>query len=72
MSNDADTKPATPALALDRADTRVRQDAGFAGAVRGFFDRVRSGDLGSLPVVVGLAIIWTVFQTLNPVFLSST
>ncbi|MBV8702923.1 MAG: sugar ABC transporter permease [Acetobacteraceae bacterium] len=71
MSNDADTKPATPALALDRADTRVRQDAGFAGAIRGFFDRVRSGDLGSLPVVVGLAIIWTVFQSLNPVFLSS-
>ena len=33
-------------------------------------DRVRSGDLGSLPVVVGLVIIWTVFQSLNPVFLS--
>jgi simple sugar transport system permease protein/D-xylose transport system permease protein len=33
--------------------------------------RVRGGDLGSLPVVVGLVLIWTVFQTLNPVFLSS-
>ena len=43
---------------------------GIGGAIRAFFDRVRSGDLGSLPVVVGLAIIWTVFQTLNPVFLS--
>ena len=32
---------------------------------------MRSGDLGSLPVVVGLAVIWTVFQTLNPVFLSA-
>lgn len=57
--------------ALDRADVRVRHDAGVAGAIRSFLDRVRSGDLGSLPVVVGLAIIWTVFQTLNPVFLSS-
>ncbi len=56
---------------LDRGDTRVRHDEGVAGAVRGFLDRVRSGDLGSLPVVVGLAVIWTVFQALNPVFLSS-
>jgi D-xylose transport system permease protein len=32
---------------------------------------VRSGDLGSLPVVVGLALIWTVFASLNPIFLSS-
>lgn len=34
--------------------------------------RVRGGDLGSLPVVVGVVVIWTVFQILNPVFLSST
>ena len=56
---------------LDRQDARVRHDEGVSGALRGFFDRVRSGDLGSLPVIVGLVIIWTVFQTLNPVFLSS-
>ena len=56
---------------LDRADTRVRDDQGIAGSLRGFFDRVRSGDLGSLPVVVGLAVIWTVFQTINPLFLSA-
>ena len=67
MSGDVQPKPA----ALDRADVRVRHDAGAGGAIRGFIDRVRSGDLGSLPVVVGLAIIWTVFQSLNPVFLSS-
>ena len=28
--------------------------------------RLRSGDLGSLPVVIGLIIIWVVFQSLNP------
>ncbi len=70
MSGDAEIKPAA-AAPLDRADSRVRHDTGIGGAVRGFLDRVRSGDLGSLPVVVGLAIIWTVFQSLNPVFLSS-
>lgn len=55
---------------LDRADTRLRHDAGLAGAIRGFVDRVRSGDLGMLPVIVGLLLISVVFSTLNPVFLA--
>ena len=57
--------------AVDRSDVRVRHDTGLSGAIRGFIDRLRSGDLGALPVVVGLAVIWTVFQSLNPVFLSA-
>ncbi len=63
------TPPAAPLL--DRSDVRVRHDTGIGGAIRSLTDRVRSGDLGSLPVVVGLAIIWKVFQSLNPIFLSS-
>ena len=63
------TPPAAPLL--DRSDVRVRHDTGIGGAIRSLTDRVRSGDLGSLPVVVGLAIIWKVFQRLNPIFLSS-
>ncbi|RWE77867.1 MAG: sugar ABC transporter permease, partial [Mesorhizobium sp.] len=59
-------------LALDRADARVKHEAGIGGAVRAFLDRVRSGDLGSLPVIVGLLVIWTVFTSLNPVFVSSS
>ena len=46
---------------LDRADNRVRNDESFAGAFRGFLDRVRSGDLGMLPVAVGLVVISLVF-----------
>ncbi len=56
---------------LDRSDVRVRHDEGLGGWLRGVRDRVRSGDLGSIPVVVGLAVIWTVFQSINPVFLSA-
>lgn len=56
--------------ALDRADVRVRHDEGIAGMVRGFIDRIRSGDLGMLPVVVGLILIATVFTALNPVFVA--
>jgi D-xylose transport system permease protein len=56
-------------VGTDRQDERLRAGG---GGVRAFLDRVRSGDLGSLPVIAGLAIIWTVFQSLNSVFLSST
>ncbi|MBD9375026.1 sugar ABC transporter permease [Rhizobium sp. ARZ01] len=55
---------------LDRSDERVRHDEGILGMVRGFIDRVRSGDLGMLPVAVGLIVISVVFSTLNPVFLA--
>jgi simple sugar transport system permease protein/D-xylose transport system permease protein len=34
--------------------------------------RIRGGDLGSLPVIVGLVLICGIFQVLNPTFLSST
>lgn len=54
---------------LDRADERVRNDDSLSGAVRLFIDRVRAGDLGILPVAVGLVVISVVFSSLNPVFL---
>ena len=57
---------------IDRSDERLTADDSVAGALRSFVDRVRSGDLGSLPVVVGLVIICAVFEILNGVFLSSS
>ncbi|MBU0643328.1 MAG: sugar ABC transporter permease [Alphaproteobacteria bacterium] len=66
MTNEANQM--TPRL--DRADARVRHDAGLAGAFKKFTDKVRSGDLGMLPVIVGLLLISAVFTTLNPVFLA--
>jgi D-xylose transport system permease protein len=55
---------------LDRSDSRVTHTDGVASSMRAFFESVRSGDLGSLPVVVGLVVIWTVFTIINPIFLS--
>ena len=69
MSSDFGRDVQSPVL-LDRGDERLKDRSGVYGALKAFADRVQSGDLGSLPVVVGLIIIWTVFQTLNPVFLS--
>ncbi|MFM0341932.1 sugar ABC transporter permease [Paraburkholderia fungorum] len=60
-----------PSTLLDRSDVRVKHATGVGGTVAAFIERVRSGDLGSLPVVAGLIIIWTVFASLNPVFLSA-
>ncbi|MFB9223959.1 sugar ABC transporter permease [Paracoccus cavernae] len=60
------TKPS----ALDRSDERVRHDDTIGGAIRAFFDRVKAGDLGVLPVVIGLVVISVVFTSLNPVFLA--
>ena len=62
------TQPTGPLL--DRSDVRVKHADTIGGTVGAFVDKVRSGDLGSLPVIVGLIIICTVFQTLNPVFLA--
>ncbi|PYC67441.1 ABC transporter permease [Streptomyces tateyamensis] len=58
---------ATPAV-----DPRliVRQE-GIAGYLGEFRRRVSSGELGSLPVVLALIVIWAVFGSLNSSFLSA-
>lgn len=63
---------ATPTTgALDREDERFQTSEGLAAALRSFWRRVKAGEVGVLPVVVGLVIIAVVFQSLNSVFLSS-
>ena len=58
-------------LPSDLQDERLQNRLGLRGIIPGFLDKVRGGDLGALPVVAGLAIIWTVLQILNRGFLSS-
>lgn len=58
--------------ALDQRDARVKLGSGGPkDMLTNFGYRVRSGDLGPLPVVIGLVVIAVVFQALNPLFLSS-
>jgi D-xylose transport system permease protein len=47
------------------------RDEGFKGYLTEFKRKVRGGELGSLPVIIGLAVIWTVFQTQDSLFLSA-
>ncbi|MBB3543271.1 MULTISPECIES: sugar ABC transporter permease [unclassified Rhizobium] len=70
MSQKPTTPINAPAAALDRSDERVRHDDSVMAMVGAFIDRVKSGDLGMLPVAVGLIVISLVFSILNPVFLA--
>lgn len=53
-------------------DPRLIQDApGLKGAWAGFRRRVSQGELGSLPVIIGLSLIWLIFYLANERFLSA-
>ena len=60
------SRPQGPSRRCDRARrTRHRQHR-VRAALSMLRRRIRGGDIGSLPVIVGLAIIWAVFQLPQP------
>jgi ABC-type xylose transport system permease subunit len=66
------TKDESPAqLAADLSSGRFIRAGGVRGGLATLGLRIRGGDLGSLPVVVGLVLIAVIFQILNPNFLSA-
>ena len=67
----SETPTGSSATALDLADERLRKDQGVGGALSAFWRSARAGDVGALPVIVGLVLICVIFQSLNSVFLSS-
>jgi D-xylose transport system permease protein len=69
----APDKPRTHTGALETWGAPVQSGArSLREAWIALVERIRGGDLGFLPVIVGLVLIGTVFQILNPVFLSPT
>ncbi|MET9384178.1 sugar ABC transporter permease [Streptomyces sp. NPDC002928] len=65
----ADDPTAAPVSVVDPR-LLVREE-GLKGYVTEFKRKVKGGELGSLPVFVGLIIIWTIFQVKNDLFLSA-
>lgn len=49
----------------------ARTDESFRDAVRSYLRRVRGGDMGSLPAVLGLIVLFTVFWLANERFTSA-
>ncbi|MGW7514907.1 sugar ABC transporter permease [Streptomyces sp. NPDC054796] len=64
----ADANGAAPAAVDPRLLVR---EQGFAGYWTDFKRRMRGGELGSLPVILGLIAIAVIFQSLNSSFLSA-
>ena len=61
----------TDLLPADLADERLDKEKGLVGVFQAFGHRVRGGELGSLPVIVGLIVISLVFYAQDATFLSS-
>ncbi|MEO6471750.1 MAG: sugar ABC transporter permease [Aeromicrobium sp.] len=55
----------------DKADERLVEDSSPKALLHSSLNKLKSGDLGMVPVVVGLIAIWIVFQSQNSRFLSS-
>ena len=52
--------------------TAQPESGGLAGAFRDWWTDVKSGQLGSLPIIIGLIIIAIVFQSQNDRFLTAS
>ncbi|MEU1529004.1 sugar ABC transporter permease [Streptomyces fagopyri] len=64
--------PEAAAAAVTVVDPRLLvREQGLAGYVTEFKRKMKAGDLGSMPVVIGLIIIWIIFQSLNSNFLTA-
>ncbi|RVX43908.1 D-xylose transport system permease protein [Nonomuraea polychroma] len=59
------------AVPADLLDERLIHEQGLRGRLDAFRMRASNGDLGAIPVVIGLVIIWIAFGSLNDHFLSS-
>ncbi|WP_369249821.1 sugar ABC transporter permease [Streptomyces sp. R41] len=58
--------------AVTAVDPRLLvREEGLKGYVTEFKRKMKSGDLGSIPVVIGLIIIWAIFASLNSNFLTA-
>ncbi len=65
------TKDVPQQPAVLQADPRlVVAERGLRGYGSETWRRVRGGELGSIPVVIGLIVIWVIFQSMNSGFLS--
>ncbi|MFD4575587.1 sugar ABC transporter permease [Streptomyces sp. NPDC058417] len=65
----ADDPTAAPVSVVD--PRLLIREEGLKGYLTEFKRKVKGGELGSLPVVVGLIVIWTIFQFQNDRFLSA-
>lgn len=75
LAKTADVPAENPAAAdgsVTAVDPRLLvREQGLSGYLGEFKRKMKAGDLGSIPVVLGLIIIWAIFQSLNSNFLTA-
>ncbi|MFI0151128.1 sugar ABC transporter permease [Streptomyces lydicus] len=67
------SRPWTVPLRRNRTggdDGRPPSGRGASNPLQALRRRFHSGELGSVPVVLGLLVVWIIFESLNPAFLS--
>jgi D-xylose transport system permease protein len=65
MSAPIDIKPAE-----ERESALMAQPETFSAHLRGYFGRVRGGDMGALPAVLGIVVLSAIFGIVNHTFLT--
>ncbi|WP_336033192.1 sugar ABC transporter permease [Geodermatophilus sp. FMUSA9-8] len=66
MSNPVSTTKPEPSGAAPAGFEADRPDNSVSGVVRGYVDKVRGGDLGALPAVLGIVALGLLFFALRP------
>jgi D-xylose transport system permease protein len=66
MSSDTATAEASGSGRPTAGFDGDRQDNSFGGAVRGYLDKLRGGDLGALPAILGIVVLGLLFTALRP------
>ncbi|HUG85088.1 MAG TPA: hypothetical protein VMM13_11015 [Euzebya sp.] len=64
------TPPQTDPVEVDSDEVALAQPQTVREAWQAYLLRLRGGEFGSLPIVVGLLLLTVIFAVLNPVFLS--
>ena len=71
MSVDNDTQSAPAAQPSSGFDNDNRQAASIGDSARDYLNRLRGGDMGSLPAILGLIFLFIVFTALHDRFLTT-
>jgi D-xylose transport system permease protein len=71
MTVDNDTQSAPAAQPAGGFDNDNRQAASIGDSARDYVSRLRGGDMGSLPAILGLVVLVVIFASLNDRFLTT-
>jgi len=67
----SDTTVAAPSRAATAFENDNVQEATIGDSARAYLNRLRGGDMGSLPAILGLVVLFVVFSSLNDKFLTT-